>query len=114
MANKNLFDENISSINFTFILFGFVGFICTLISVYSSIRNKLLDLSYELLLLPQGLRVFFGAGFLIEGVLGQIPKNFSILDGIFHIISAFLALKAGLLYSKKKENLFDIWFANLE
>ncbi|MFN8576255.1 MAG: hypothetical protein U0354_05315 [Candidatus Sericytochromatia bacterium] len=113
LSNNNLFSSNISPIKFSFILFGFVGIVCILFSFKMDIRNKLLNLSYEILLLPQGLRVFFGAGFLIEGVLGQLPRDFSIADGLFHILSAFFALKAGLLYSRNKNNISEIWFANI-
>jgi hypothetical protein len=44
------------------------------------------------LLLPQGLRALFGAGFLIEGAYGLMPVNFAVSDGITHIIAATLAL----------------------
>lgn len=57
--------------------------------------------------------MFFGAGFLIEGVLGQMPQGFSIVDGFFHITSAFLALKSGLLWAQRKNNKGEIWFANI-
>lgn len=107
-----LFPQDISSIVFCLILFGLVGLVCALVFI-SPLRKPLLDLPYESLLLPQGLRMFFGAGFLIEGVLNQLPKGFSIADGIFHIVSAFLALKSGLLYAQRKDNIGEVWFANL-
>ena len=108
-----LFSKDISSIAFCFILFGFVGVVCGAIFFCRPLRDLLLRLPYESLLLPQGMRVFFGAGFLVEGVLGQLPKGFSIADGIFHILSAFLALKSGLLFAQRKDNIGEVWFANI-
>lgn len=113
LTGSGIFSNDITSVTFCLILFGFVGFICATAMSVKSLRNLLLDLSHESLLLPQGLRVFFGAGFLIEGVLGQMPKAFSIADGAFHILSAFFALKAGLLYAQRKDNIGEIWFANI-
>jgi len=113
LNGDGLFPSDISSISFCLFLFGWVGLLCLLVSFIKPIREIMLKLSLESLLLPQGLRMFFGAGFLIEGVLGQLPKGFSIVDGIFHILSAFLALKSGLLYAQRKDNLGEVWFANL-
>lgn len=113
LSSGNLFVNDISSITFCLTLFGFVCLVCGAVFLVKPLRHALLKLPYESLLLPQGLRVFFGAGFLVEGVLGQLPKGFSIADGIFHILSAFLALKSGLLYPQKKDNLGEVWFANL-
>ncbi len=113
LSANNLFSKDISELTFCFILFGFVGAVCAVMMIFSDLRDTLLELPYDLLLLPQGLRVFFGAGFLIEGVLGFMPKTFSIMDGIFHITSAFLALKSGLLYARGQKNIKEVWFANL-
>ncbi len=113
LAGNGLFPNDISSVTFCLILFGFVAIVCAATFAIAPLRKLLLNLSHESLLLPQGLRLFFGAGFLIEGVLGQMPKGFSIVDGIFHILSAFLALKSGLLYAQRKDNIGEIWFANL-
>jgi len=113
LAGDGLFPSNIGSVPFCLTLFGFVGVVCAATMVVMPLRKVLLSLPYESLLLPQGLRMFFGAGFLIEGVLGQLPKGFSIADGIFHILSAFLALKSGLLYAQRKDNIGEVWFANL-
>lgn len=56
------------------------------------LKEQFLNLSQELLLLPQAFRMFFGAGFIIEAVYGFIPINYGVIDGIMHITSAFLAL----------------------
>jgi len=113
LNGDGLFSNDVSSISFCLFLFGWVAVLCLLVSVIKPIREIMLKLPLESLLLPQGLRMFFGAGFLIEGILGQLPKGFSIADGIFHILSAFLALKSGLIYAQRKDNLGEVWFANL-
>lgn len=113
LSGGHLFSQTISPIMFAAILFGFVGCTSVLAMAISPLREVLASIDYDSLLIPQGLRMFFGAGFLIEGVLGLLPSTFSILDGLFHITSAFLALKAGLLWAQHKNNKNEIWFANL-
>ena len=77
------------------------------------LRTYLMTMPYELLLVPQGLRAFFGAGFLVEGALGVMPGGFAIADGITHITAAFLALMAAFVYGKGYAYRFGGWFANL-
>ena len=113
LSSGELFSANISPFTFAISLFGFVGIVCAVAFIIPSMRNTLASIDYDSLMIPQGMRMFFGAGFLIEGVLGQLPHGFSILDGLFHITSAFLALKSGLLWAQNKNNIGEIWFANL-
>ncbi|MDW3193763.1 MAG: hypothetical protein R8G66_15435 [Cytophagales bacterium] len=77
--------------------------------------NKIFEaLSQEHLQIVQGLRVFVGAGFLMEGVVGVIPAWFSILDGYFHITSGFLALVAAIAFIKKHRSARTLlWSANI-
>ena len=81
---------------------------------YLTSRNNFDQLSQEHIQLVQGLRVFVGGGFLMEGVLGVIPPWFSIMDGYFHIASGFLALVAAIAYVKDyhRKNAL-LWLANL-
>lgn len=67
----------------------------------------------EMLLLPQGLRAFFGAGFLVEGLLGLLPANFALVDGITHITAAVLALMTALLLSRHAVGAGSVWLTNL-
>lgn len=81
---------------------------------YVTSRSTFDQLSQEHIQLVQGLRVFVGGGFLMEGVLDVIPGWFSIMDGYFHIASGFLALVAAIAYLKddpRKTSL--LWLANL-
>ena len=113
LSAGQLFSPDISPVIFAISLFGFVGVVCAVALSIPSLRETLASVDYDSLLIPQGMRMFFGAGFLIEGVLTQLPQTFSILDGLFHITSAFLALKSGLLWAQRKDNKGEIWFANL-
>jgi len=71
-------------------------------------------LSQEHLQIAQGFRVFVGAGFLMEGVLGVIPGWFSILDGFFHISSGFLAMLGAIAFLNQwKGNQALLWAANI-
>ena len=71
-------------------------------------------LSQEHLQIAQGLRVFVGGGFLMEGVVNVIPEWFSIMDGFFHITSGFLALVAAIAFIKKHSSASSLlWSANI-
>jgi hypothetical protein len=78
-----------------------------------ALRQRLLSLPLGLLMLPQGLRAFFGAGFLIEAVLGIMPRAFGIADGITHISAAFFALMAAYICATSSNGRGAAWFANL-
>jgi hypothetical protein len=94
IASLLLFGENsilpndISSFSlFVTVLLG-VGFVGLLLS---PLMKALTALPHELLLLPQAFRMFFGAGFIIEAVFGIMPTAYGTIDGILHILTAFLA-----------------------
>jgi hypothetical protein len=77
------------------------------------LRRTLLTLPLELTLLPQGLRMFLGAGFLVQAALGVMPRTFGIADGLTHIAAAFLALMAAVAYAKGFDYRFGAWMASL-
>jgi len=79
----------------------------------TTVKKYLLKVPQEFLLFPQGLRVFFGAGFLIEACLGIMPATFGILDGITHVSSAFLAMMTAIVYTSKWKSNRMVWIANL-
>ncbi|MEM9380152.1 MAG: hypothetical protein AAGB93_09425 [Planctomycetota bacterium] len=60
----------------------------------------------------QGLRVFFGAGFLVEAVLGVMPAGFGIADGVTHISAAFLALALATAHAMGAARPGFAWFVN--
>jgi hypothetical protein len=65
------------------------------------------------LLLPQGLRTLFGAGFLIEGAYGVMPVHFAVSDGITHIIAGTLALMTAWGLAQKILGARALWIAHL-
>lgn len=113
ISTNTLFPESTGNWLFFFILFGWVGVVCTAAFTNAMVRNNLLSIPQPLLMLPQGLRIFFGAGFLLQAALGTMPKEFGMIDGMTHIIAGFLALKTGLLIGQKSNQRFELWFANL-
>jgi hypothetical protein len=76
----------------------------------------LLNLDQRQLLLLQGVRVWFGAGFLMQASMGVLPQAFGILDGLTHIGAGFFGLTAAFSWSSNipnAEKARRAWFANL-
>jgi hypothetical protein len=113
LSTKSLFPEDISSITFLIIIFTAVGAVGALLLLVKPIRNKLLALSQKQLLLLQGIRVFFGANFLMQASLGGLPQIFGILDGWTHIAAGFLGLIAAFTLATDKDGERRAWFANV-
>ena len=78
-----------------------------------AIRRAMLSLDHTALLLPQGIRVFFGAGFLMQAATGALPTTFGILDGFTHVGAGFLGLLAASLLAGRPEKKGAAWLANL-
>lgn len=64
------------------------------------LKEEFLSLPQELLLLPQGFRMFFGAGFIIEAVFAIMPAGYGVIDGILHIMTAFLSLTLAIYIAR--------------
>lgn len=108
-----LFPANISG--FTFFVVAFMGLmtVSAVMLFFPPVKTYLLATPQELLLLLQGPRMFFGAGWLIESTLGVMPPYFGIADGITHITAGFLAMKAAILCARGENNRGGIWIANI-
>lgn len=113
LSNHLLFSPHISGIAFLFIIFAGVGLVGAILFSIKPIRTRLLELTQEQLLLLQGIRVFFGAGFLMQAAQGHIPLVFGVIDGWTHITAGFLGLAAAFTVSKKLYGNSRILFANL-
>lgn len=113
LSNHLLFSPQISGIAFLFIIVAGVGLVGAILFSIKSIRTRLLELTQEQLLLLQGIRVFFGAGFLMQAAQGHIPLVFGVIDGWTHITAGFLGLAAAFTVSKKLYGNSRILFANL-
>ncbi len=111
-GGQNIFSPDMSGGAFYLVILGGAAAVVALF--YATLRDTYANLSQEHLQMAQGVRVFVGGGFLMEGVLDVIPGWFSILDGYFHIASGFLALVAAIAFLKKsafKNQL--LWLANI-
>lgn len=113
LSTKSIFPEDISGIAFLIIVFITVGAVGTLLLFVPPIRNRLLALSQKQLLLLQGVRVFFGANFLMQASLGGLPQTFGILDGWLHIGAGFFGLIAAFTLAADVDGERRAWFANI-
>jgi len=99
-GGKNIFSPDMSGGTFFLIILG--GAFLVNVLLFLTSYKIFYALSQECIQLVQGLRVFIGGGFLMEGVVGVIPGWFSIMDGFMHIASGFLALVAAIAYLKNE------------
>ena len=113
IVNQLLFPQNISGITFLIIIFAAVGLVGLMLFSIPAIRKRLLELTQEQLMLMQGIRVFFGAGFLMQAAQSHIPLTFGVIDGFTHITASFLGLIAAFTASKKLYGNSRILFANI-
>ena len=113
LSTKSIFPEDISGIAFLIIIFVAVGGVGALLFFVGSLRQKLLALSQRQLLLMQGVRVFFGANFLMQASLGGLPIMFGILDGWMHIGAGFFGLIAAFSLANGTDGIRRAWFANI-
>lgn len=113
LSTHSLFPADISGIAFLGIIFAAVGVVGAMLLLIAPVRRLLLDLSQKQLLLLQGIRVFFGANFLMQASLGILPLGFGIVDGWTHISAGFFGLIAAFTLAADKEGIRRAWFANL-
>jgi hypothetical protein len=113
LSSKSIFPENISGMTFFITIFVFVGTVGAALYLVPPVRRVLLNLSQEQLLLVQGIRGFFGAGFLMQASLGNLPTTFGILDGWTHIAAGFLGLVAAFSFATRVNGARRAWFANI-
>lgn len=113
LSTKSIFPADISGFAFLGIVFLAVGAVGVLLLLVSPIRQILLALNQKQLLLLQGIRVFFGANFLMQASLGGLPQTFGILDGWTHIAAGFLGLIAAFTLAAGADGIKRAWFANI-
>ena len=113
LSTKHLFPEGIEGGVFLGVIVLFVGMVGTLLIGMKPLRRLLLELDQQQLLLLQGIRVFFGATFLMQASLGVLPTAFGIVDGFTHISAGFLGLIAAFAFASGCEGNRRAWFANV-
>ena len=113
LSTKSIFPADISGPAFLTIVFLAVGAVGALLLLVPPIRQALLALDQRQLLLMQGIRVLFGANFLMQASLGGLPQTFGILDGWTHIGAGFLGLVAAFTLATGADGVRRAWFANI-
>lgn len=113
ISNKAVFPPDISGPLFLIGIFVFVGMVGLLLFLVPAVRQTILDLDQRQLLLLQGIRVFFGATFLMQASLDVLPQTFGILDGFTHIGAGFFGLIAAFSMAAGVQGARRAWFANL-
>ena len=113
LSTKSLFPEDISGIFFLIIIFTAVGVVGALLLLTPPIRKVVLSLDQQQLLLLQGIRVFFGASFLMQASLGAMPLVFGVIDGWTHIAAGFFGLIAAYSVAGGINATRRVWFANI-
>ncbi len=110
---KPFFFEDISRILFLIIIFVVVGMVGLLLLAVPTVKKIVLGLSQQQLLLMQGIRVFFGASFLMQASLGNMPLTFGIVDGWTHIAAGFFGLVGAFSMESGIDAVRRAWFANI-
>ena len=113
LSTHRLFPADISGVAFLTIVFLAVGAVGALLFSIRPVREQLLALDQQQLMLLQGIRVFFGANFLMAASLGGLPQAFGILDGWTHIAAGFFGLIAASALARGVDGERRAWFANL-
>ncbi len=113
LSQRLLFRQDISGVWFLVAIFAGVGMFGIVLFANSRVRTFLFSLEQRQLMLVQGIRVFFGAGFMMQAALGTLPLAFGILDGITHVGAGFFGLIAAFALASSKEGERRAWFANV-
>lgn len=113
LSTGSLLPRNISGIVFLGVVFAAVGLVGAVLLSAPASRDLLLGLDQRQLLLLQGIRVFFGAVFLMQAGLDVLPQTFGILDGFTHIGAGFFGLIAAFSVAAGIQGRCRAWFANL-
>ncbi len=113
LSTKSIFSEDISGILFLIIIFGAVGLVGLFLLTIPRVKGVVLGLNQQQLLLMQGIRVFFGASFLMQASVGNMPLIFGIVDGWTHIAAGFFGLIAAFSMESNTDAVRRAWFANI-
>ena len=113
LSTEKLFPADISGVMFLIVVFLAVGLVGVILFLIRPLREQLLALDQQQLLLLQGIRVLFGANFLMSASLGNLPTTFGIMDGWTHIAAGFFGLIAAFALARGTQGERRAWFANL-
>ena len=113
LSSKSIFPKDISGLTFFSIVLVCLAVIGAFLLLFPPLKRIVLNLEQKHLLLFQGIRVFFGAGFLMMASVGILPKAFGILDGWTHISAGFFGLIAAYSLATNTDGEKRAWFANI-
>ena len=113
LSHERLFSADISGLAFLIAIVAGVGLTGALLFLAPPVRRLLLNLDQRQLMLLQGVRVFFGAAFLMQASLGTLPQAFVIDGGFKHLGARFFGLVAAFSVAAGVEGRRRAWFANL-
>lgn len=113
LSNKAFFAADVSGVTFLTIVFAAVGLVGILLWLALPLRRFILGLDQQQLMLVQGIRVFFGATFLMQASLGVLPPTFGIIDGLTHTGAGFFGLVAAFSLAAGNNGARRAWFANI-
>lgn len=113
LVNHAIFPSKIAGVTFLSIILGAVGAVGIILLLVPRLRRLLLSLNQQQLLLLQGIRVFFGATFLMQASTGVLPQAFGIVDGFTHIGAGFFGLVAAYSLAAGINGERRAWYANL-
>ncbi|MEO1064453.1 MAG: hypothetical protein AAFZ07_23785 [Actinomycetota bacterium] len=113
LSNGEPFPEDIGGTAFFAIVLLSVALVGALLLAPASMRRPLADMDQTWLLAPQGIRVFFGATFLLWAGEGLLPRTFGVIDGFTHVTAGFLGLIAAWAVARDRNATRMPWIANL-
>lgn len=105
--------QTLRGASFFALVLAHVGAVGAVLLGVRPLREAMLALPAVYYLLPQGVRVFFGAAFLLQAATGDLPKTFGILDGFTHVGAGFLGLFAAALLALNPRRRGAVWLAHL-
>ncbi|MDJ0709547.1 MAG: hypothetical protein QNJ14_04105 [Woeseiaceae bacterium] len=111
-STQSLFPADISSVSFYAAILTGVAVFGALLFGVRPIREYVMSLDQRQLMMIQGIRVYFGATFLIQGGLGLLPATFGLIDGLTHISAGFFGLVAAFAVAAGTQARRRAWFAN--
>ncbi len=106
-----VFPPDISGPAFLALVFGFVGLVGGLLWLPPA-RAIMARATQSQLLQLQGIRIYFGAGFLMLVAVGDLPFTFGLIDGLTHITAGVLGLFAALRQRGRGARVWS-WLANV-
>lgn len=112
LSTGSMFAPEISGLAFLAVILAAVAGVAALLFL-TPLRLLMAALSQQQLMLLQGVRVWFGAVFLMWAAQGLLPPSFGIVDGFTHVGAGFFGLIAAHACASGHAARARTWFATL-